>query len=221
MDQTENEMVHLALYCHFSGYKDNDQAQRYGFNLNFILFGCTFTTKGSANFYTYPSLVTRITFYEFNNIEVIHKFCTKEDAMASGWDKIPSIPNLEVDWGYEPENTLGNRLWKRLQRRDLRRILGVKETPVKMVTADSEMRGRLVDVSQKGLGVLVDRGLERGATGKVGFHLGKETIVAKAVMKNSVRQAGNHRIGMEFVDLSGSMEDYIVHLVSSESYGQV
>ncbi len=141
--------------------------------------------------------------------------------MASGWDKIPSIPDLEVDWGYEPETALGNRLWKRLVRNDLRRILGVKDTPVKMITADSEMRGRLVDISQKGLGVLVDKEVERGATGKIGFHLGNETIITQAVMKNSVRQAGNHRVGMEFIDLSDKMEDYIVQLVSSESYGQV
>lgn len=141
--------------------------------------------------------------------------------MASSWDKIPSIPDLEVDWGYEPETTLGNRLFKRLLRKDLHRILGVKDTPVKMITADKEMRGRLVDISQKGLGIVVEKGLERGATGKIGFHLGKETIVTQAVMKNSVRQAGNHRVGMEFVGLPDTMEDYIVQLVSSESYGQV
>lgn len=141
--------------------------------------------------------------------------------MTSGWDKIPSIPNLEVDWDYVPETALGNRLWKRLQQKDLRRILGVKSTPVKIITADSELRGRLLDISQKGLGLLLDKGFEKGETGKIGFHLGKETIITQAVTRNSIRQADNHRVGMEFIGLPDDIEHYIVQLVSAESYGQV
>lgn len=140
--------------------------------------------------------------------------------MASGWDKIPSIPNLEVDWDYEPENALGNRRWRRLQQPNLTRILGVPSTPVKMITANAELRGRLLDISQKGVGLMLEKGFERGETGKVGFHLGKETIISKAVTRNSVRQADNNRVGLEFIDLPGDMEEYIAELVSAESYGQ-
>lgn len=140
--------------------------------------------------------------------------------MASSWDKIPSIPNLTVDWDYEPEHSLGKRMWKRLIQKDLHRLFGVKHTPVKMITAQSEMRGRLVDISQKGLGIIFDGALEEGANGKIGFHLGKETIVSQAVTKNSVRVAGNHRVGMEFIGLPQKIEEYIVQLVSAESYGQ-
>lgn len=141
--------------------------------------------------------------------------------MASGWDKIPSIPNLKVDWDYEPQTALGNRLWKRLLQKDLHNILGVKHTPVKMITASSEVQGRLVDISQKGMSILLDTALDRGVTGKVGFHLGKETIVSQAVAKNSTRLAKNHRVGMEFIGLPEKMEDYIVQLVSTESYGKL
>ena len=141
--------------------------------------------------------------------------------MASGWDKIPSIPNLTVDWDYEPKTTLGNRLWKRLLQRDLQNILGAEHTPVKMITANMEVQGQLVDISQKGLGILLDTALDGGVTGKVGFHLGNETIISKAVTKNSTRLAKNHRVGLEFIDLSEKMEDYIVQLVSAESYGKL
>jgi len=140
--------------------------------------------------------------------------------MASSWDKIPSIPNIEVDWDYEPESSLGNRMWKRLIQKDLHRLFGVKHTSVKMIAGQSEMRGRLVDISQKGLGIMFDGAMERGGKGKIGFHLGEETIVSQVVTKNSVPVAGNHRVGMEFVGLPQNIEDYIVQLVSADSYGQ-
>lgn len=141
--------------------------------------------------------------------------------MASKWDKIPSIPNLTVDWDYEPETSLGKRLWKRLVQKDLKNLLGTESTPVKMITADAEIKGRLVDISQKGLGVLMEDSLPLGKAGKVGFRLGKETIVSQAVTKNSRRLPVNHRVGLEFVGLSGKMEEYIAHLVSADSYGQI
>ena len=141
--------------------------------------------------------------------------------MASGWDKIPSIPNLTVDWDYEPESALGKRLWKRLTTDDLQSVLGVNYTPVKMITADTEIKGRLVDLSRKGLGVLLETAIPVGEKGKIGFHLGKKTIVAQTVTKNSVRVARNHRVGMEFVCLPDQIEDYIVQLMSSGSYGKI
>ena len=141
--------------------------------------------------------------------------------MASKWDKIPSIQGLAVDWDYEPETSIGKRLWKRLVQQDLQSLLGTVSTPVKMITADTEIKGRLIDISQKGLGVLLENGLPVGKSGKVGFRLGKETIVSQAVTKNSHRLPVNHRVGLEFVGLNGKMEDYIAQLVTSDGYGQV
>ena len=154
-----------------------------------------------------------------------NKFSTKEDTMASDWDKIPSIPGVGVDWEYEPATSLGNRSWKRLIQKDLHQLLGATSTQIKMVTASNEMKGSLVDISQKGLGVLLETALPVGEVTKIGFHLGKEKIVSKAVTKNRVSLAKNHqknyRIGLEFVGLSGKMEEYIVQLVSSTGYGKI
>jgi hypothetical protein len=144
-----------------------------------------------------------------------------EDTMASKWDKIPSIPDLEVDWEYKPETSLGNRNSKRLAQKDLRNLFDVEYTPVKMITATAEMSGRLVDISQKGFAVLLEKGLQVGETGKVGFHLGKETIVSKVIAKNSVKLPTNHRVGMAFVGLSHELENYIADLVTAESFRPV
>ena len=141
--------------------------------------------------------------------------------MASDWDRIPSIPNLTVDWDYEPDNSLGKRLWKRLAKQNLQIVLGVNYTPVKLITAKTEIKGRLVDISSKGLGILLETAIPVGEKGKIGFHLGKKTIVAQAVAKNSVRVAKNHRIGLEFVGLSDQTEDDIVQLMSSGNYGKI
>lgn len=152
---------------------------------------------------------------------MMNERCKKEVEMASNWDKIPSIQGLSVDWDYEPESSLGKRLWKRLVQKDIERLLGVDKTPVKMITADTEIRGRLLDISQKGLGVLLEKDVPVGEVGKIGLHLGKETIVSRAVTKNSVSGAGKHRVGLEFVGLSDTMEEYIVQLVSSNGYKQL
>lgn len=138
--------------------------------------------------------------------------------MASKWDDIPSIPDLEVDWEYKPETSLGNRSNKRLVQKDLKNLFGVDYTPVKMITARTEISGRLVDISQKGLAVLLEKGLQVGETGKVGFHLGKETIISKAITKNSMKLPTNHRVGMAFVGLSGELENYIAELITAESF---
>lgn len=141
--------------------------------------------------------------------------------MASDWEKIPSIQGLAVDWDYEPESSLGKRSWKRLVQKDIQRLLGNDKTHVKMITADTEIKGHLLDISQKGLGVLLEKPLPVGVRGKIGLHLGKETIVSQTITKNSVRVARDHRVGLEFVGLSAKMEEYIVRLVSSVSYGQI
>ena len=141
--------------------------------------------------------------------------------MALDWDNIPSIPGVGVDWDYEPETSLGNRSWKRLIQTDLQNLLGVRSTAIKMITVDTELKGRLVDLSQKGLGVLLETALPVGEKTKIGFHLGQKTIVSQAVTKNSIRQAKSHRVGLEFVGLPGKMEDYIVQLVSSAGYGKI
>ena len=186
-------------------------------SLNFV--SLVSNLKGKVIQILVSSLIERV-FGRIYQI-VMNEFCKKEDDMASQWDKIPSIPNISVDWDYEPETSLGKRLWKRLVQHDLQSLLGTSSTPVKMITADTEVKGRLVDISQKGLGILLEDGLSVGKSGKVGFRLGKETIVSKAVTKNSHRLAVNHRVGLEFVGLNSRMEDYIAELVSSDSYGQM
>ena len=41
---------------------------------------------------------------------------TKE---KQGWDNIPSLEGLSVDWEYEPENAMGKRAKDRMVAKDL------------------------------------------------------------------------------------------------------
>jgi hypothetical protein len=150
-------------------------------NLNFVSLASN--VKGKVMQILVSSLIEKL-FGRICSI-VINVLCKKEGEMTSKWDKIPSIPNLTVDWDHEPDTSLGKRLWKRLVQQDLQSLLGTSSTPVKMITADTEIKGRLVDISQKGLGVLLEDGLPVGKSERVGFRLGKETIVSQAVTKNS------------------------------------
>lgn len=141
--------------------------------------------------------------------------------MASDWDKIPSIPNLEVDWDYEPESALGNRSWKRLVKQDLNRMLGVRDTPVKLMVNDTEILGSLLDVSQGGVGVLLKQPMAVGALNKIGFFLGKETIISKVTTMYSTAWEDRHRIGMQFVGLAENSQGAIEQLVVSGGFDRL
>lgn len=138
---------------------------------------------------------------------------TKE---KSAWDQIPSLEGLEVDWQYTPENPLGKRSWLRMADKELLEVLGVKRIPVKIVSKNFEETGVLLDVSQGGCSVVLKERLSEGQTLRLGFILGKEKVISKAVVKNVARRAGGFRIGIAFVELDKAMQDYIAGLMSSK-----
>lgn len=140
---------------------------------------------------------------------------TKEKA---NWDDIPSLDGLEVDWQFEPENPLGKRAWVRIANNDLLPILGVKRIPVKVVSKDVEGKGYLVDLAQSGLAVLLEKELANSQQVKVGFFLGKQKIVSRAVIRNVNGVEGRYRTGMEFVDLNKEYESFIIGMISSKGY---
>lgn len=138
---------------------------------------------------------------------------TKE---KSAWDQIPSLEGLEVDWQYKPENPLGKRSWLRMADKELLEILGVKRIPVKIVSKNFEETGVLLDVSQGGCSVVLKERLSEGQTLRLGFILGKEKVISKAMVKNVARRAGGFRIGVAFVELEKAMQDYIAGLISAK-----
>lgn len=142
---------------------------------------------------------------------------TKEKA---GWDKIPSLQGLEVDWQYEPDNPLGKRAWLRIADEELHGILGVKSIPVKVVSKGFEETGYLLNIAQGGLAVLMKTMLAEGQLLKVGLFLGKQKIVSRAIVRNTRDIEGRFSTGIEFVELDKDSTKYIAGIVSSKVFRQ-
>lgn len=87
----------------------------------------------------------------------------------SSWEDLPSLNGLEVDWEYKPENPLGQRAWARMVNRDLFFLFAVKSIPVKVMANSYDKTGHLLDISKKGLAVLLPARLDREQPVKIGF----------------------------------------------------
>ncbi|EKD34624.1 MAG: hypothetical protein ACD_75C02256G0001 [uncultured bacterium] len=135
------------------------------------------------------------------------------------WHVIPSLENLEVDWEYTPENPLGKRAWARLSNNDLYRLLDADYIPVRIVARTFSDKGYLLDISVKGLAVLVDKAMKVGVLLDVGFFLGRYKVTAKAVVKNSNCFENNYRVGIEFIALHKEHAAFINGINSSKIYG--
>ena len=132
------------------------------------------------------------------------------------WDSIPSLEGLSVDWQYEPENPLGKRAWLRIVDRELLEILGVTRIPLKVAARGFEESGLLLDVGQGGCSALLKSALSEGQAVKVGFFLGREKVISKAIVRNVAPLEGSHRTGLAFVDLDKASREYIVGLASAK-----
>ncbi len=142
---------------------------------------------------------------------------TKEN---TGWDQIPSLKGLEVDWKYEPENPLGKRAWLRIADNGLHAVLGVKNIPVKVVSKSFEETGYLLDIAQGGCAALLKTKLAEGQLLKVGFFLGKQKVISRAIIRDITSFEGRFRTGIEFVELDKECIAYIVGIISSKVFQQ-
>ncbi|MCP4342563.1 MAG: hypothetical protein GY799_27705, partial [Desulfobulbaceae bacterium] len=88
--------------------------------------------------------------------------------MKASWENIPSLEDLKIDWNYEPENSLGRRTSLRLLEKDLFRTLEVDHIPVKIISRKFHKNGSLVDLSTKGLAVLLDIEMKVGMLIRIG-----------------------------------------------------
>jgi hypothetical protein len=134
------------------------------------------------------------------------------------WDDIPSLEGLEVDWQFEPDNPLGKRGLVRISRTELYPLLEVKSIPIKVVAKNFDEKGYVVDLAKNGLAVLLNSPLAESQPVKIGFFLGQQKIVSRAVIRNVRAEQGGHRIGIEFVDLDEDSASFIVGLISSKGY---
>ena len=139
----------------------------------------------------------------------------------SKWDTIPSIEGLEVDWDYEPDSALGRRRKVRIENEAIRSLLGDKTLYVKVVAADFEEKGMLIDLSIGGVAVMLPKSLGKEQPVRLGFFLGKDKILANGVIKNSSQSSTGCRVGIEFDKLEMAYENIITGVISSHALREV
>ena len=136
----------------------------------------------------------------------------------TSWDNIPSLDDLAVDWSYEAENPLGKRERIRVVTKDLTRILGVKNVPVRVISKVSDEKAVLLDLDQCGAAVLLKSELSVKQVIKIGFLLGDEKIVCLAIVMNVNEVDGKFRTGVLFKDLKDEYVAVITAIVTSKNY---
>lgn len=134
------------------------------------------------------------------------------------WDDIPSLDGLGVDWDYEPENPLGKRSHVRMGKVQLRPLLGGAEIFVKVVSQDGEQKATMLDITQQGIGVLLDQPLKEKQPVKIGLFLGKQKIISNGLVRNVMASGKQYRIGIEFINIKEEYATYIATLFASTAY---
>ena len=134
----------------------------------------------------------------------------------SGWENIPSIEGLEVDWEFEAESSMGKRAYSRLTRDDLRHLYKHKNIPVKLVSERGQSTAYLVDVSQGGICLRTKLSHSKNSDlVKLGFVLGEHKVISRGRIKHIRKDNEWTILGIEFVGLTGENQEYIAQLYSS------
>ncbi len=133
-----------------------------------------------------------------------------------GWADIPSLEGLQMDWGYSAENPLGKRKFQRMDNGDVRSIFEVKTVPVRVATGDFTMDGTLSDISGGGLALILKKALAVGQQVKLGFFLGTQKIISRAIVRQCGPIRSAYKIGFEFHDIKEEDSRYINGLYASK-----
>ncbi len=132
-----------------------------------------------------------------------------------GWDKIPSLEGLQMDWNYSAETVLGKRKFERLTEGDVTEIFEIKTVSVRVATADFTTDGTLSDISGDGIAVILRKELTVGHNVKMGFFLGRQRIVTKAVVRQAIQVSNGYKTGLQFHDIKDEDANYINGLYAS------
>jgi len=133
----------------------------------------------------------------------------------ASWDDIPSLEDIKVDWGFEPENPQGKRAHTRMKDKALFSVLDVENIPVKVIAKNYEGKGYLADLTPAGLAVTLNTRFEEEVPLKVGFFLGQQKIVSKVTVKNVQEIDGKFKTGMVFETLDKEYCDFITGIFAA------
>lgn len=136
----------------------------------------------------------------------------------SGWDDIPPINGISVDWEYEPDNPLGKRGIARMSDMQLRPLLNVDAIRVMIATQQFNTKGILADLSQNGVALYLGHNIGNGSVIKLGMILGSHKLISDGIVRNVTESKKGFRVGVEFDGMSEEDKLFISGLHSSISY---
>jgi hypothetical protein len=131
------------------------------------------------------------------------------------WDDIPSMAGLEMEWDYKFESPLGKRKHERMTSQDVASLLGVRKIRAKVATGKKTVNGLLSDICAGGMALILSKDLFVNQDVKIGFFLGTQKIVSRAVVRQSVPVKKDYKVGFQFQDINQEDSNYINGLYAS------
>ena len=132
------------------------------------------------------------------------------------WDDIPSLDGLKMDREYKVDTPLGKRKFERMSAGDMTSILEVKTIRAKVVTGKHTVDGQLSDICAEGMALILTNDLSVNQYVKIGFFLGKQKIISKAVVKQSVPVQNKYKVGFQFHNINEEDSKYINSLYAAK-----
>ena len=137
------------------------------------------------------------------------------------WDDIPSLGELHIDWGYKPANPLGKRKHARMSSKDVASLFGIEKIKARVATGKQTVDGLLSDICAGGMALILNTELAVNQNVKIGFYLGKQKIISKAVVRQTAPTRRNFKVGFQFQDIAEEDSRYIDNLYATKILNRV
>ena len=95
-------------------------------------------------------------------------------------------------------------------------LLGVRTIRAKVATEKQIVNGLLSDICAGGMALILNKDLPVNQYVEIGFFLGKQKIVSRAVVKQSAAVQKDYKVGFQFQDIHEDDSRYINSLYASK-----
>ena len=137
------------------------------------------------------------------------------------WEDIPSLDDIHIDWGYKPVNPLGKRKHARMTSQDVASLFGMKTIKARVATEKQTVDGLLSDICAGGMALILNKELAVNQNVKIGFYLGKQKIISKAVVRQTAPVKKSYKVGFQFQDIAEEDSRYIDNLYATKRLNRV
>ncbi len=132
------------------------------------------------------------------------------------WDDIPSLGEVEVDWEFTPVNPHGKRKNVRMDNLDLASLFDTKTINVKLIVKQQNVIGPLLDIGEGGIGLNLANTVPLNQYVKIGFFLGKQKIISRALVRHCSRYDDTYKVGLQFIHFSENNRRFIAGLYAAK-----